>query len=207
VAVVALLPELLAGPSTFLRNQSSLAHYPGRYPPPESWLWPFTSTTTLHVMVDGTSVPVTEHPLPAALAQSLHSLMIAVNLLIAAVVGLTRRLPLRGDAAFALMSTVLLVRCSIDTETMPYYYTTLLLCLLGWDAVRGERIPVRALSAAAAAYLLLDRMPAAQGTLNAASVLCMTCTVAALVFFLRALGWRRPRSRRRDLTPRRPVAA
>jgi hypothetical protein len=206
VAVVALLPELVAGPATFVRNQASLSHYPGRLPPPESWVWPFTSVTTLHVTVEGSRVPVTQYALPAALAQSLHAVMIAVNLLFAAVVGVTRRLPLRGDAPFALMSAVLLVRCSIDTMTMPYYYATLLLGLLAWDAARGERIPVRGLTAAAAAYLLFDRLPPAPGTLNTASVLCMACSITAMVFFLRALGWRLPRSRR-DVGSRRPVAA
>ena len=206
VAVVVTLPEALAAPGAFLRNQLSLAHYPGRYPPPASWLWPFTSRTTLHVTVEGRRVPVVVYALPGALAQSLHAAMISLTVALSAVVGWSRRLPLRGDAAFALMSAVLLVRCSIDTETMTYYYVTLLVCLLAWDALRGERIPLRALSAAAAAYLLLERMPRAHGTLDRASVLCMACTFAAMTLFARTLAARATATRRR-VGSRRPVVA
>jgi hypothetical protein len=206
LAVILTIPEAAAAPLGFVRNQLALTHYTGRNPPPESWLWPLTSRTTIHVAVEGAEVPLTKHRLPLALAQSLHTLMILLTVLLSAVFARLRGLPLRRDDALSLTAAVLLIRCSVDVETMTYYYVTFLLGLLAWDALRGERIPVRALIGSAAVYLLLDRLPPEYGTLGLSSLLSAACTIPAIVYFLRPLLGSRSASPGRP-KPRRPVLA
>jgi Glycosyltransferase family 87 len=204
LALLVTLPEALASPAAFLANQLSLAHHASRHPPAQSWLWPLASRTVLHIRLSTTTVPVTVYSLPNAVAQSAHAVMILVNLALAGVVACVRRIPLRRDEAFALMSATLLIRSSLEVSAT-YYYTAFLLGLVAWDALRGERLPIRSLTATVAAYVLLDRMSTAPGTLDAASVLCALCTISAMALFARTLFARRGSSTR-GLDSRRALA-
>lgn len=205
LAAVVTLPEVVGAPRALLENQLSLAHHDGRTPSVLSWWWPLAPNSTVHLIVEGSPVSVSEHRLPRALVESLHSVIIVIDVLIAAIVAHARRLPLRRDDAFALMAIVMLLRCTLDTQTVSYYHAPLFLDLLAWDALRGERIPVRALTAAAVAYLLLDRLnPILIG--GTSSLLYAGCTAAALVMLVRTLAGRSSMSPRR-IPPRVPATA
>jgi len=140
-----------------------------------------------------------------SIAYSLHSLIVVVDLLIAAVVAWARRLPLRRDDAFALMAIVMLLRCSLDTETMPYFHAALLLDLLAWDALSCKRLPLRALSGAAVAFVLFDRLNSS-ALLGPSSIAYGVCSIVALLLFARTLARRGPRSPRATLLRLSPSA-
>ena len=142
-------------------------------------------------LVEGSRVTVAGHACRRP-RRRVHPLLIAVDVFVAALVARVRRLSLARDDAFALMALVLLLRCTLDTETMPYYHAALLLDLLAWDALVGERLPLRALAATAAAYILFDRLtPALIG--GTASVLYGASTALLAIVLARSLLARRPR--------------
>ena len=203
VAAIVSVPEMVGAPVTYLQNQLSLARHQGRAPSSWSWWWLLGRNTTLHLVVAGAKTSIVERRLPSALAHWLRSLVILVDLLVAAIVARVRRLPLRSDDAFALMAVVLLLRCTLDSESTVYYHVPLLLDLLAWDAIRGERVPIRALAATAVAYLLFDRLPASFAGAPA-SLLYDGCTAVCLILLLRTLS-RRPARSSQPIGP--PLAA
>jgi Glycosyltransferase family 87 len=194
-AAIVTVPEVVGGPLSYLKNQLYLARGVGVDPSTLSWWWPLAPPRTTHVLVEGRDVAIVRHPLPPRIAYSLHSLIVTGDVLIAAVIGWTRRLPLRRDDAFALMAIVMLLRCSLDTETMAYFHTALLLDLLAWDVLSGERIPLRALACAAVSYVVFDRLNSA-GLVSPASFAYGASTIVALALFAWTLIARRPRSKR-----------
>ncbi|HTB71527.1 MAG TPA: glycosyltransferase 87 family protein [Solirubrobacteraceae bacterium] len=183
-AAIVTVPEVVGAPMSYLNNQLFLARGEWRVPSTSSWWWPIAPTRVAHVLRDGNTVALTYRRLPA-IADSLHSLIVAVDVLVVAVVARARRLPLRRDDAFALMAIVMLLRCTLDTETMPYFHTALLLDLLAWDALAGERLPLRALAGAAVSYVLFERLSA--GPIEASSLAYAAATVVALLLFVRTL--------------------
>jgi hypothetical protein len=191
IAVLVTVPEAIAAPASFLHNQLHLADQErGRTGSILSWFWPPAPTRTIHVIVEGTRVSLRKHRLPLVLVDSSHSLIIAVDVLVAAAVARVRRLPLRRDDAFALMALVLLLRCTLCLETMPYYHAPLFVDLLAWDALRGERIPIRALSAAAGAYVLFDRLEVLASASTTSLAYCAV-TIIATILFVRTIARRR----------------
>jgi hypothetical protein len=178
------LPPFVLAPASYLHNQLFLAGTINRSSSVLSWLWPLAPATTRHVLVEGTQVTVAGHRLPLLIARLAHPLLIGVDLLLAGFVGVRQRLPLDRERAFALAALVLLLRCTLDTETMPYYHCALLLDLLAWDALAGERLPLRALAGTAVAYALFDRLsPALIG--GASSLLYGACTLALALWLAR----------------------
>ncbi len=178
------LPPFVLALGSYAHNQLFLASGINRSPSVWSWLWPLAPEATRHVLVEGTDVAVAGHRLPLFFARLVHPLLIGVDLLVAALVALKRRLPLGRDEAFALLGLVLLLRCTLDTETMPYYHAALLLDLLAWDALAGERLPLRGLAAVAVSYALFDRFtPVAVG--GASSLLYGACTLALALLLAR----------------------
>lgn len=204
-AAVVTIPVIAGAPMDYLRNQLFLAHGLERTSSIWSWWWPLAPNASKQVLVEGNSVAVSAHQLPTAVAHSVHGVLVAVDLLVAAVVARVRRLPLRRDDAFALMALVLLLRCTLDTETMPYYHAALLLDLLAWDALCGEVLPLRALVAAAVSYVLFDRLPP---TLlgGGSSLLYAACTAIAAILLARTFAKRRS-PRRGAIAARRVLSA
>ena len=86
LAAVVTLPEVVGAPRAFLENQLSLAHHDGRTPSVLSWWWPLAPNSTVHLIVEGSPVSVSAHRLPRALVESLHSVIIVIDVLIAAIV-------------------------------------------------------------------------------------------------------------------------
>jgi hypothetical protein len=196
LAAIVTVPEVVGAPASYLRNQLSLSHSARPGSTQWTWWWPLAPSVTRHVIVEGTTVPFTFHTLPLALEGALRSLIVVLDVLVAAIVARVRRLPLRREDAFALMAVVLLLRCTLDTDTLEYYFAPFLLNLLAWDAVAGERIPIRALAATAVAYVLFDRLNSTIGVAPVSLIYC-ACTVVALGLFLQTLARRSPTSSQR----------
>ena len=179
-AALATVPEFVGAPLSYVHNQLFLASGQGTAPSTWSWWYPLAPAETQRLVIGGARASLSYRRLPHAIASSLHALIIALDVLVAAIVARTRRLPLRRDDAFALMAIVMLLRCTLDTETMAYYHAALLIDLLAWDALAGERLPLRALSAAAVSYVIFDRLV---GAPMASSIAYATATLLALGAF------------------------
>jgi hypothetical protein len=198
VAAVVTVPEVVGSPSTYLHNQLSLAHEHLTESSMWSWWWPFGSNGTRLVLIGGAATPVTLHRFPRALIASLHSLIIILDAVIALVIAKVRGLPLRRDDAFALMAVVLLLRCALDNNTMPYYHAALFLDLLAWDALCAARLPPRALSGALLSWLLFDRMtPGLFGAVAPLSILYGISAAIVLALLVRTFIGRSPSPRLR----------
>jgi hypothetical protein len=201
VALAALitLPEVVGSPATYLHTQLSLARHHRSESSAWSWWWPLAPNGTRYVLIEGTKVPVTLHRLPFALVESLHSLIIVLDAVIAVIVARVRGCPLRPNDAFALMAVVLLLRCALDTETMPYYHAALFLDLLAWDAFTAERLPLRALSGAALSWVLFNRLtPSFLGVAPSSILYCISAGVV-LMLLLRTLITTSPPKRQRTI--------
>ncbi len=198
VAALVTLPEVVGSPSTYLRNQLSLAHEHLTESSVWSWWWPFGSNGTRYVLIEGARVPVTLHRFPRALIASLHALIITLDAVTAVVIAKVRGLPLRRDDAFALMAVVLLLRCALDNQTMPYYHAALFLDLLAWDAFTATRLPLRALSGALLSWLVFDRLtPSYLGATAPSSILYGISAVVVLALLVRSFITTSPPSRQR----------
>lgn len=185
LAAVITVPELVSSPATYLRIQMSLALHHRSLSSAWSWWWPLAPNGTRYVLIEGTKVPVTLHRLPLQLVESLHSLIIVLDAAIAVIIARVRGLPLRRDDAFALMAVVMLLRCALDTETMPYYHAALFLDLLAWDAFTAKRLPLRALGGVALSWVLFDRLTPSFLGVAPASILYGISAAAILVLLLR----------------------
>jgi hypothetical protein len=193
LAALVTVPEVVGSPTTYLRNQLALAHEHLSEASMWSWWWPLGSNATQHVLLDGASTPVTLNRLPRALIASLHALIIILDAVIALAIAKARGLPLRRDDAFALMAVVLLLRCALDNETMPYYHAALFLDLLAWDALTATRLPLRALAAAVLSWLLFDRLtPSFFGAVAPSSMLYGISALVVLALFARTFVPRSP---------------
>jgi hypothetical protein len=193
VAAVVTVPEVVGSPSTYLRNQLSLAHEHLTESSMWSWWWPFGSNGTRLVLIEGAAAPVTLHHFPRALIASLHSLIIILDAVVALVIAKVRGLPLRRDDVFALMAVVLLLRCALDNNTMPYYHAALFLDLLAWDALTAARLPLRALGGALVSWMLFDRLtPGSFGAVAPLSILYGISAALVLALLLRTFIGRSP---------------
>jgi hypothetical protein len=202
LAILVTLPEMLVAPGTFLHNQISLAHSQQTTPSVWSWMWPLAPNVSKHVVVEGHTVTVVAHRVPLSIGHAVHAVMVFTDFLVAAIVARVRGLPLRTNDAFALMTLVLLLRCTLDGQSNVYYHAPLFLSLLAWDAVRGERLPIRGLATAGIAYLLFDRLiPADIGA--ASSFIYAGVTITGVILLVRTLA-RRPAARPQPVAPRPP---
>jgi hypothetical protein len=202
-AALVTLPEAIASPLSYVHHQLFLARGEGVNPSGLSWWWPFSPSSTTHLIVKGHEIALSNHRLPRSIAYSLHSLIVAADLLVAAIVAWVRGLPLRRDDAFALMAIVMLLRCSLDSETTAYFHTALLLDLLAWDALTCARIPLRALSGAAIGFVIFDRLNSS-ALLAPSSIVYGVCTTVALALFVWTLARRErrpPQPARLELSP------
>jgi hypothetical protein len=188
LAALVTAPEVLGAPATFLRNQLALAREHSVESSSWSWWWPLTPSSTRYLTYGGATHAVTLHRLPEALVQSLHSLIIVLDTALALLLARLRGLPLRRDDAFALLAAVLLLRCTLDTETMPYYHAALYLDLLAWDALSTRRLPLRALAGAALSWALFDRFTASFLGVWPSSLLYGAATALIAVALARSLA-------------------
>ncbi len=186
LALVLTLPEMIGAPGAFINNQLTLAHKRDHATSALSWWWPLFGSQAVHAGL-GAGALSASHRLPALLVGRLHELIVGLDIALATLLGWVRKLPLRRDDAFALTAIVLLLRCTLDAETMPYYYAGLLLTLFAWDATRGERLPWRGLIGVALAYLLFDRMAPTVVGVWPASLLYGAVTLSGLLMLATTL--------------------
>lgn len=186
------LPVLLVSAASFLHNQLVLVHEHFLVPAWDSWLFLISPTVTFPVR--GGFTYAGPH-LSSTLVGLLHPLIICVAIAIGLYLARRVRTHLTLDVWFAAVAVAFLLRCTLDTETMPYYEAPLFMTLLAWDALRGGRLPLRALFAAVVSYALFDRLtPTAIGS-NTASALYDSATLAGCLLLARELRQRRTQDR------------
>lgn len=187
IAATITLLAVVGSPGAFLDNQLALIHEHFLEPSAESWLYPLAPRTTLQL--PGGLVHRGPH-LSAMLVGLLHPLIIAVAVAIAAYLARRAHPRLSLDHLFAAVALMFLLRCTMDTETMPYYHAPIFATLLAWDAMSGSGLPLRGLAGVAVAYALFDRLTPSVIGPDAASWLYTLVTL--VVAFTFSLSLRRP---------------
>jgi hypothetical protein len=196
IVTIASLPALLGSPSSFLHNQFALVHEHFVAPAWDSWL--FLVSPRVHLRVAG-GLTYTGPHLSSTVVGLLHPLIIAVAIAIGFYVARRGRAHMTLGAWFGAVGLAFLLRCTLDTETMPYYVAPLFMTLLAWDALQGGRVPLRGLLTAAVSYLLFDRLTPAKIGPDAASALFDGASLIGCVLLTRAL--RQPRTQGRRSAP------
>jgi hypothetical protein len=194
LAILLTLPLVVGSPAEFVHAQLYVgSSFNGASS--LSWLYPLAPSVTERLLIDGHVTHVNLTGLPPALARLLHSLICAVGVGLAAALWRRRGRPPVWSQLLAVTALIFLLRCTLDTETMPYYHAPLFLVLVAWDALAGERLPVRGLAAAAIAYLVFDRLWApADGSLTTYAY--GACALVSAVALAGAALGRRARRRR-----------
>jgi len=164
VAGAVSVPLFVGSPAHFVDTQIGLVHLQFLSPAAESWLYPLAPSVRVPITLDGQPASVSLARLSPTVVGLLHPLILALAALLAADLWRrTRGRPSVGEV-FAVTALILILRCTLDTETMPYYHVPLLLTVLAWDAADGRRIPTRALAVTGLSYVLdrlsLDASPA-----------------------------------------------
>jgi hypothetical protein len=182
-AAVLTLPLAIGSPSAFLANQVFLVHQQVYlHPAAHSWLYPLAP----EVRIVGLHGSVSWPTLSPTVVGLVHPLIIVVAAGLAAAVWVRRRGRPSLDELFTLTALVYLLRCTLDTETMPYFHLPLLLTLLAWDGLHGDRLPLRAIAGAGVGYFLFQRLLGGTLDVHTVSYLYGACTlVLALVLGLR----------------------
>lgn len=178
------LPALLIAPSAFLHDQLALADGHTLSATAYSWLFPLTPTITRHLA--GGIVFHGPH-LPSALVGALHPSMIAIGAAAGAYLAFGARGAISVGRLCAAVSLALLLRCTLDTETVPYYHACLLLVLVAWDGLCGERLPWRGLAGTVACYVIFSRLTPSVIGAHPASAIYGLASLGLCVVLARAL--------------------
>jgi hypothetical protein len=189
IATAVSLPALLISAPTFLHNQLVLLHEHYLEPAWDSWLFLVSPRVTMPV---GGGLTYTGPHLSSTVVGLLHPLIIGVAIAIGVYVARRARTHLTLDAWFAAIALAFLLRCALDTETMPYYEAPLFMTLLAWDTLQGGRLPLRALFAAAVSYALFDRLTPTDIGPNTASALYAAAALVGCLLLTRALRHSQP---------------
>jgi Glycosyltransferase family 87 len=193
VAFALALPGILASPSSFFFVQTQLAQTTGRASIWSGW-YPLTHTVLVHL--DGGLTGIAQRTPPWV--QPIMHPVIGLSFLLVplAVWARRRRFKLTASEAMALLTLLALLRCVLDPVNNVYYHLPLLLALIGWDAVSGERLPLRGLTGVALALLFWE-WSENLGDLHAFNLAYLTVVATAGVatawfLFARTDGSRRP---------------
>ncbi len=152
LVVVLVLPTLIASPSAFFDVQSNAASG-GNLASVWSWWHPAAPASARYLPHLHTTTTVHELPEPARSLS--HWLIVLSFIAVPVCLWLRRRsFGLDGTDAMALLALLALLRCALDPVDNIYYHAPFLLALLGWDAVAGEKLPLRGLAGLAASLLL-----------------------------------------------------
>jgi hypothetical protein len=196
IVTVVSLSALLGSPASFLHNQFALLHEHYVAPAWDSWL--FLVSPRAHLRVAG-GLTYTGPHLSSTVVGLLHPLIIAVAIAIGFYVARRGRAHVTLGVWFGAIGLAFLLRCTLDTETMPYYVAPLFMTLLAWDALQGGRFPLRGLVTAAVSYLLFDRLTPAKIGPEAASALFDAASLIGCLLLTRAI--RQPRTQDRRSAP------
>jgi hypothetical protein len=185
IAAALTLPAIIGSPTAFLANQLALAHEHFLEPSGQSWFYELAPRVTLH-LPHGL---IHRGPrLPAPVVGLLHPLIIGLAVAVAAI--LARRMRSRRrdlDLVFAAVGLVFLLRCTVDTETMAYFHAPLFAGLVAWDAMRGERLPLRGLAAAVVGYVVFDRLDGSVVGVDVSAYAYLATTVGLAIALAAAL--------------------
>jgi Glycosyltransferase family 87 len=150
VAGALFLPALVAAPGAFMEIQGHAASG-GRLATIWSVWFPLSPPTPRSLGSLGT---VMVHEQPRVVQHLTHLLIVASTVAVPVGLWIRRgRFGLDGAEPFALLTLLVLLRCSLDPVDNLYYHLPLLLALVGWDAFDSDRLPLRAVAAAGVTLL------------------------------------------------------
>jgi hypothetical protein len=125
-----------------------------------SWLYPMLPVGTARTgLVFGAAHPYSGHlatGLPIALS---HPLILVLGVALPLLAWRRHGRHLAPAAMLVAATLVLLLRCTLDAGSWPYYHVALLLTLIVLDAQAGRRLPLAGLIGWAGAFTVLDRFP------------------------------------------------
>jgi hypothetical protein len=200
VAATSTLPMVLGNFASF-RHAVNYISTPQPATTLFNWLYPFSPTSTVRTsMIFGHPLVFTWHADTGIETALSHPLIIAIGLVVPVLVWHQRDRRLSAEDMLRAAALVFLLRCVLDPGSWPYYHLPLLLTLLALDATAGRRLPVAGLAGAAAAFVVLDRLPLylPAGSVN---LVYIAASVAGALLLVREL-------RSRATAPsRRPVPA
>jgi hypothetical protein len=151
IAVVLMLPGLLAAPGSFSEVNHNAAST-GRIASPWSVWYPAASVKTEEHRVGPETLVAHVHEAPPLVGSLSHPLIVLLALVLPLGLALRRgRFALSGADAMGLLALLALLRCGLDPLDNLYYHEPLLLALLGWDALSAGRLPLRGLACTAVA--------------------------------------------------------
>ena len=193
VALALTLPSVVVAPDSFFGVHSTAAAT-GRTVTPWSVWYPTAGTVTEVHEVGGERVVARVREAPPLVGSLAHPLIVLLAIAIPVALALRRRgWGLSGAEAMALLALLALIRCALDPVDNLYYHEPLLLALLGWDALAGERrLPWRGALAAAVALLFWQWSQGLEevAAFNAAYLLAAAAAVLAISWSLKKT-WKR----------------
>lgn len=149
IAAACMLPTFLASPGTFTEVQGNAANT-GRVVGPWSVWYPAASVKTEVVAEEPQVLTADVHVAPSLVGTLSHPLIVFLALAVPLALAWRRGgFHLDGGEAMALMALLALLRCALDPVDNVYYHAPLLLALVGWDAFSSQGLPLRTLLAAA----------------------------------------------------------
>lgn len=187
VVGVLMAPALVAAPDAFFGVQGNAASG-GRIATIWSGWYAATPGVALHL---GGGLTAHVHRMPTWLEPLTHPLIVLLMVAVPAALWLRRgSFRLSGQEAMALLALLALARCALDPVDNLYYHVPLLLALLGWDALSGDRLPLRGLAGAAVSFALW-RWSGHLGSLEAFNLAYLAIVVAAAIAIAMRLPWGR----------------
>lgn len=152
VAAVLMLPSVIAAPGSVLGVQQQAAATGDTVTPWSAW-YPLSSSRAEVYEVGGERLEAEVEHAPPLVGGLSHPLIVLLALAIPLAVAGRRGLSLAPADGFALLALIALLRCVLDPVDNLYYHAPLLLALIGWDAFESRRLPLRALTGVAVAWL------------------------------------------------------
>lgn len=195
LAAALTLPLLAAHPGDFVSTQAEAASTPSQLSPASAW-WPAYSVHYREVFDGVEDRTLGIYYLPGVLGRVPHPLIVALALPLG-LLYLRRRGARPAHDALGLLALLLLLRCLLDPVNNLYYHVPFLLALLAWEARRGGRPALTALSAAMLAITFHHVGAPGRDALVFATYLVWTVPLAGYLGWsvLGPVGWR-PRALR-----------
>jgi hypothetical protein len=154
VALVLNLPWMIANSGSFFTTQGAGAGVGGGQTASIWSVWrPLSTASERHLQSPGLVNLV--HEVPPQIQPWTHPLIIACGFAIPLALWAWRgRFGLEPRDAIALFALILLLRCALDPNDNFYYHLPVLMALVTWDALAGERLPLRSLAGVVVAAIL-----------------------------------------------------
>jgi hypothetical protein len=151
IVVALTLPGLLAAPGSFSEVNHNAAST-GRIASPWSVWYPVAGVKTEKHQVGTETLVAHVHEAPPLVGSLSHPLIVLLAFVLPVALALRRGgFALSGADAMGLLALLALLRCGLDPLDNLYYHEPFFLALIGWDALRPGRLPLRTLAGTAIA--------------------------------------------------------